>query len=164
MQEALNYIDTNINNYIEELKDYLRIPSISTLSANKRDMKVCANFVLKKLKNAGMTKTKVIHTKGHPLVYGEWMKAPGKPTVLVYGHYDVQPVDPVKLWKTEPFNPTIKDGKIWARGANDNKGQNFVHIKSVESYIKTLGKLPLNVKFLIEGEEEIGSPNLSIFL
>ena len=164
MKDTLSFIDKNNNNFIEELKDYLRIPSISTLSANKKDMTECAKFVQKKLKEAGITKTKIIQTKGHPLVYGEWMKAPGKPTVLVYGHYDVQPVDPLNLWKSDPFEPVVKGNKIWARGANDNKGQNFVHIKSVESYMKTVGKLPLNVKFLIEGEEEIGSPNLEKFL
>jgi acetylornithine deacetylase/succinyl-diaminopimelate desuccinylase-like protein len=127
-------------------------------------MKECAQFVSKKLKDAGMNKVKIIPTKRHPLVYGEWLKAKGKPTVLIYGHYDVQPVDPLNLWKSQPFEPVIKDGKIWARGANDNKGQNFVHIKSVEAFMKTSGKLPVNVKFLIEGEEEIGSSNLETFL
>lgn len=164
MQDVIKFIETNTNNYIDELKDYLRIPSISTLASSKKDMLRCAKFVSNKLKTAGMKNIKIIPTKGHPLVYGEWMKAPGKPTVLIYGHYDVQPVDPLELWNSDPFEPVIKDGNIWARGANDNKGQNLVHIKSVEAYIKTLGKLPVNVKFLIEGEEEIGSPNLELFL
>jgi len=164
VQEVIKHIEKNSDSYIKELYDYLRIPSISTLSSNKKDMKTCADFVSKKLKDAGMNKVKIIPTKGHPLVYGEWMKVPGKPTVLIYGHYDVQPVDPLELWDSDPFNPVEKDGKIWARGANDNKGQNYVHIKSVEAIMKTMGKLPLNVKFLIEGEEEIGSPNLEIFL
>ncbi len=164
MEDIVKYIETNREKYIGELKDYLRIPSISTLAANKSNMKECAQFVSKKLKDAGMNKVKIIPTKGHPLVYGEWLKAKGKPTVLIYGHYDVQPVDPLNLWKSQPFEPVIKDGKIWARGANDNKGQNFVHIKSVEAFMKTSGKLPVNVKFLIEGEEEIGSSNLETFL
>lgn len=164
MQNVINFIENNNENYVDELKDYLRIPSISTLSSHKKHMSTCAKFVSQKLKTAGMKSVKIIPTKGHPLVYGEWMKAPGKPTVLIYGHYDVQPVDPLNLWRSDPFEPVVKDGKIWARGANDNKGQNFVHIKSVESFMKTEGKLPLNVKFLIEGEEEIGSSNLGHFL
>ncbi len=164
MQEVINHIKSNKDNYVEELKDYLRIPSISTTSSHKKDMAKCAKFVSGKLKDAGMSKIKIIPTAGHPLVYGEWMKAKGKPTVLIYGHYDVQPVDPIELWESDPFEPVIKNGKIWARGANDNKGQNFVHIKSVEAYMKTIGKLPVNVKFLIEGEEEIGSSNLETFL
>jgi acetylornithine deacetylase/succinyl-diaminopimelate desuccinylase-like protein len=106
----------------------------------------------------------IFKTEGHPLVYAEWLGAPGKPTVLVYGHYDVQPVDPIELWNTPPFEPTIKNGKIFARGATDDKGQVFVHFKSVEAFFKKEGSLPLNVKFIIEGEEEIGSENLSIFL
>ncbi len=164
MEEIIKHIKANKDKSIEELKEYLRIPSISTSSSHKKDMMNCAKFVSKKLKDAGIAKVKIIPTKGHPLVYGEWLKAPGKPTVLIYGHYDVQPVDPIKLWKSDPFEPIVKDGKIWARGANDNKGQNFVHIKSVEAFMKTQKKLPVNVKFLIEGEEEIGSENLEHFL
>lgn len=164
MEKVIQHIENNFNNYLEELKEYISIPSISTLDENKKDMITCANYVADKLKSAGMKKTKVIKTDGHPLVYGEWMGAPGKPTVLIYGHYDVQPVDPLDEWKTPPFELTVKAGKMYARGANDNKGQNFVHIKSVESYFKTDGTLPCNVKFLIEGEEEIGSSNLGKFL
>lgn len=164
MEKVIQHIENNFNNYLEELKEYISIPSISTLDENKKDMITCANYVADKLKSAGMKKTKVIKTDGHPLVYGEWMGAPGKPTVLIYGHYDVQPVDPLDEWKTPPFELTVKAGKMYARGANDNKGQNFVHIKSVESYFKTHGTLPCNVKFLIEGEEEIGSSNLGKFL
>ncbi|VAX20217.1 Acetylornithine deacetylase/Succinyl-diaminopimelate desuccinylase and related deacylases, partial [hydrothermal vent metagenome] len=164
MQQAVKYIKQNKKNYIEELKDYLRIPSISTLKSSVPDIKKCSKFVASKLKEAGMQKVEIIPTDGHPLVYAEWMGAPGKPTVLIYGHYDVQPVDPIELWKSPPFEPVIKSGKIWARGADDNKGQNFIHIKSVEAYLKTTGKLPLNVKFIIEGEEEIGSESLEKFL
>lgn len=164
MKEAIQYIKKNKKQHLEELKNYLRIPSISTLNNSTPDVKKCSQFVADNLKSSGMKKVKIIPTKGHPLVYAEWMDAPGKPTVLIYGHYDVQPVDPIELWKSPPFEPMIKSGKIWARGADDNKGQNFVHLKSVEAYLKTTGKLPVNVKFLIEGEEEIGSENLEKFL
>ncbi|MDA3860027.1 MAG: dipeptidase [Melioribacteraceae bacterium] len=164
MKEILKYVKSNKKEYLEELKEYLRIPSISTLESNKKDIEKCSKFVATKLKDAGMEKIEIFPTDGHPLVYAEWMKAPGKPTVLVYGHYDVQPVDPLELWSNDPFEPVIKGGKIYARGADDNKGQNFVHIKSVEAYLKTKGELPVNVKFLIEGEEEIGSANLEKFI
>lgn len=164
METVINYLKSNFNNYLEELKDYLRIPSISTLESNKEDVNRCAQFVSDKLKEAGMTRVEIFQTKKHPIVYGEWLEAKDKPTVLIYGHYDVQPIDPIELWNTPPFEPTIKDGVICARGANDNKGQNFVHIKSVEAFFKTIGSLPLNVKFVIEGEEEIGSENLYEFI
>ena len=164
MENVVGYINSNREKYVEELKDFLRIPSISTSAANKSDMLTAAEFVSSKLREAGMENVKIIETKGHPLVYADWLKAPGKPTVLVYGHYDVQPVDPINLWDSPPFEPTIKDGKIYARGATDDKGQMYMHIKSVEAYFKTVGKLPLNVKFIIEGEEEIGSGNLDEFV
>jgi len=164
VEKVLNFISENKENYIEQLKDYLRIPSISTMPEHKQDMLACAKFVVNQLKEAGVKKTKIYKTKGHPIVYGEWISSSKKPTVLVYGHYDVQPVDPIELWDNPPFEPVIKDGKIYARGANDNKGQNFVHIKGVEAYKKTIGELPVNIKFLIEGEEEIGSGNLEQFL
>lgn len=154
----------NIENYLEELKEYLRIPSISTLASHKNEMLRCANFAAKKLQEAGMTRVEIFPTPGHPIVYAEWLNQPDKPTVLIYGHYDVQPVDPLTLWTDQPFEPVIRDGKIWARGANDNKGQHFVHIKSVEAFFKTTGELPVNVKFILEGEEEIGSTNLVTFL
>ena len=164
MKEVIKHVKTHKKEYLEELKDYLRIPSISTLETNKKDIEKCSKFVASKLKDAGMEGVKIFPTDGHPLVYAEWMKAPDKPTVLVYGHYDVQPVDPIELWNDEPFEPVIKGGKIYARGADDNKGQNFVHIKSVEAYLKIKGELPVNVKFIIEGEEEIGSMNLEKFI
>lgn len=164
MQDVISYIKDNQQNYIEELKDFLRIPSISTLPENKDDINRCANFVADKLRNAGMSRVEVIQTEGHPLVYGEWLGAPGKPTVLVYGHYDVQPVDPIELWENQPFDPVVKDGKIFARGATDDKGQMYMHIKSIEAFFKTEGSLPLNVKFIIEGEEEIGSESLESFI
>ena len=164
MKIISEYIDKNKNNYINELKDFLKIPSISTDPEYNKDISRCAEFVKNKLKDAGLNNVKVIKTKGHPLVYGEWLKAKGKPTVLIYGHYDVQPVDPIELWDTPPFEPTIKNNKIFARGATDDKGQAFMHIKSVEAYLKTVGSIPVNVKFIIEGEEEIGSSNLEKFI
>lgn len=164
MKEILNHINANINSYIEELKDFLRIQSISTLPEHKNDMQAAAQFVADKIKQAGIEKVNIYQTDGHPIVYAEWLGAPGKPTVLIYGHYDVQPADPIDLWHTSPFEPVIKDGKIYARGATDDKGQMYVHIKSVESFFRVNGSLPVNVKFLIEGEEEIGSSNLYSFL
>lgn len=164
MHDVITFIKDNQQNYIEELKDFLKIPSISTLPEHKDDINRCAEFVADKLKNAGMSKVNIFQTEGHPLVYGEWLGAPGKPTVLIYGHYDVQPVDPIELWDNPPFDPVIKDGKIFARGATDDKGQMFIHVKSVEAFFKTEGSLPLNVKFIIEGEEEIGSESLETFI
>jgi acetylornithine deacetylase/succinyl-diaminopimelate desuccinylase-like protein len=164
VEKVISYIDANKDRYIEELKEFLRIPSISTLPENKKDMQIGAQFVADKLKGAGLSRVEIFQTEGHPLVYGEWLGVPGKPTVLIYGHYDVQPVDPIELWSSPPFEPTIKGDNIFARGATDDKGQVYMHIKSVESFFKTKGSLPLNVKFIIEGEEEIGSDNLSIFL
>ena len=164
MEEVIKYISDNRETFINELKDFLRIPSISTLAENKKEINDCASFVMEKLKQAGMSRVDIFQSEGHPIVYGEWLGAPGKPTILVYGHYDVQPVDPIDLWESPPFEPTIKDGKIYARGATDDKGQMFMHVKSVESFFKTVGSPPLNIKFLIEGEEEIGSEHLEPFI
>ncbi|RKY94766.1 MAG: dipeptidase [Ignavibacteriae bacterium] len=164
MEKVVNYINSNRKRYVEELKDFLRISSISTLPDCKKDMYKAAEYVKNSLTQAGIKKVKIFKTKGHPIVYGEWLGAPGKPTVLIYGHYDVQPVDPIELWDSPPFQPTIKNGKIYARGATDDKGQMYIHIKCLEAYFKTVGKLPVNVKVLIEGEEEIGSPNLNEFV
>ncbi len=164
MDEVIKYIKDNKEVYVNELKEFLRIPSISTLAENQKDIKQAANFVADKLKQAGMNRVEVFKTEGHPIVYGEWLGAPGKPTVLVYGHYDVQPVDPIELWDNPPFEPTIKNGKIYARGATDDKGQMYMHVKSVEAFFKTMGSLPVNIKFVIEGEEEIGSEHLEGFI
>ncbi len=164
MDEIVGYIQNNINTFQEELKEFLRIPSISMLPEYKDDINRCADYVADKLRNAGLSRVKILKTEGHPLVYGEWLGAPGKPVVLIYGHYDVQPVDPIELWDTPPFEPVIKDGKIYARGATDDKGQIFMHFKSVESFFKVNGSLPLNVKFIIEGEEETGSQSLQSYI
>lgn len=149
--------------HLEELKALLRIPSVSTNDAYKGDVAACAEFVCGKLRDAGLT-AKVYATPKHPIVYGEWLGAPGAPTVLIYGHYDVQPPEPLELWRNPPFEPTIEGGNIVARGATDDKGQMFAHVKAIEALMKTSGKLPVNVKFLIEGEEEVGSPSLDPFI
>ncbi|MFD2368954.1 dipeptidase [Brevibacillus sp. GCM10020057] len=121
-------------------------------------------MVAELLKKSGLENVALLETEGNPVVYGDWLHAQGKPTVLIYGHYDVQPVDPLELWDTPPFEPDIRDGKLYARGASDNKGQIFLHIKAVEAYLETKGSLPVNIKFCIEGEEEIGSPHLPLLL
>jgi acetylornithine deacetylase/succinyl-diaminopimelate desuccinylase-like protein len=164
LQEVVDFIIDNKENYINELKEFLKIPSISTLSENKGEILKCAQFVSNKLKEAGMSHVEIFKTEGHPIVYGEWLGAPGRPTVLIYGHYDVQPVDPIELWDSPPFEPVVKNGKIYARGATDDKGQVFMHIKSVEAFFKTTGSLPVNIKYIIEGEEEVGSSHLTLFL
>lgn len=150
--------------HLEELKKFLSIPSISSLSEHSNDVKEGAEWTADALRNAGMEKVEIMPTERHPVVYGEWMHAKGKPTALIYGHYDVQPVDPLELWDSQPFDPEIRDGKIYARGATDDKGQVFMHIKALETILHSEGELPLNVKFCIEGEEELGSPHLDEFV
>jgi len=157
------YIDENKDRFLKELFDLIRIPSVSTDDDRKDKMTEAASFVAKKLKKAGADITELIPTPKHPIVYAEKIIDPEKQTVLVYGHYDVQPEDPVALWHTPPFEPTIKNNRIYARGACDDKGQFYMHIKAFETLVEK-GKLNCNVKFLIEGEEEIGSPNLESFV
>jgi acetylornithine deacetylase/succinyl-diaminopimelate desuccinylase-like protein len=164
MSQLSELVSNEHTQNVEELKDLLRIPSISSLSEHKEDIQKAASWIAKKLESIGMEHVEIIQTKGHPIVYADWLHQESAPTVLVYGHYDVQPVDPVHLWETPPFEPTIRDQKIYARGATDDKGQTFLHIKAVETLLKSEGKLPVNVKFCIEGEEEIGSPHLPPFL
>ncbi len=164
MDDVFKYLEANRDRYLSELNEFLRIPSISTGRENLRDVQHCAQWVVEHLKSIGMESVQTFKTPGHPIVYGEWLRASGKPTVLFYGHYDVQPVDPVNLWTTPPFEPSIRQGEIYARGSSDDKGQVFVHFKGVEAYLKNTGKLPCNLKMLIEGEEEIGSTNLESFV
>lgn len=149
--------------FLEELLALLRIPSVSARSEHKPDMQACAEAVKARLEEAGATTVTIYQTAGHPIVYGEKIIGPTKPTVLVYGHYDVQPADPLELWHSGPFEPVIKDGKIFARGACDDKGQFYMHVKALETFTVTNSQ-PTNIKFLIEGEEEIGSPNLATFV
>jgi acetylornithine deacetylase/succinyl-diaminopimelate desuccinylase-like protein len=163
MDAVLQYLQTNQQTALDELFEFLSIPSVSADSAFQPEMQRCAEFVRNAMTKAGLT-AEIIPTKGHPIVYGERIEDPSLPTVLVYGHYDVQPPDPLNLWTTPPFEPQIRDGKIFARGATDDKGQLFTHLKSIQAWTETTGKLPVNVKFLIEGEEEVGSDNLEHFL
>ena len=148
MNKAIEFIERNGEKYLGELMDFLRIPSISTDAAKKDALGRAARFVAGQLEKAGMTRIEVIPTEGHPLVYGERFEDASRPTVLVYGHYDVQPVDPLELWESPPFEPTIRDGELYARGATDDKGQMMIHFKSAEAYLQTAGRLPVNLKFL----------------
>lgn len=158
-----DYQEKNKERFLNELFDLLRIPSISADSAHKQDMLTCAEAIKKGFLEAGAGSVTIYPTDGHPIVYAEKSVDPTKPTVLVYGHYDVQPPDPLELWRSGPFEPVIKDGKIFARGSADDKGQFFMHVKALEILVKT-DTLPCNIKFIIEGEEEIGSPNLAKFV
>jgi acetylornithine deacetylase/succinyl-diaminopimelate desuccinylase-like protein len=157
------YQDKNKDRFLDELIVLLRIPSVSARREQKEDMQCCAEAVRRSLLDAGADKAEIYPTEGHPVVYGEKISDPSKPTVLVYGHYDVQPPDPLELWHSGPFEPVIKEGKLYARGSADDKGQFFMHVKALETMIHA-GKMPTNIKFIIEGEEEIGSPNLGKFV
>jgi acetylornithine deacetylase/succinyl-diaminopimelate desuccinylase-like protein len=163
MTTIREYVDARRPQLLEELKELLRIPSVSTDPARKPDMDRCAQAVLGRLKEAGL-EASILETGGHPAVYGERLKAPGKPTLLVYGHYDVQPPDPIDRWRHGPFNPTVEGEYLVARGATDDKGQAYALVKGIEAAYKTRGELPINVKVLIEGEEEVGSPSLTPFI
>lgn len=163
MEAWKTYQEKNKDRFLNELLELLRIPSVSARNENKKDMITCAETVKTRLEEAGAENVQIIATKGHPVVYGEKIFNPDLPTVLVYGHYDVQPPDPLELWYSGPFEPVIKDGKIFARGACDDKGQFYMHIKAMEMMTQT-NSLPVNIKFLIEGEEEIGSAHLETFL
>lgn len=158
------YLQTHEAEHLAELFELLRFPSISALSGHKADILQTAEYLRTQLEQLGFSRAELLPTRGNPVVYAEWMGAVGKPTVLVYGHYDVQPVDPLELWTTPPFEPTIRDGKIYARGASDDKGQVFMHLKALQALLVTNGSLPVNIKFCIEGEEEIGSAHLPEFL
>lgn len=165
MSDVIDYIKKHKSAFEEELFELLRIESISTDSTKKGDIKKAAEFLANNLKSIGMPTVKIYETTGNPIVFAENSEAGSdKPTVLIYGHYDVQPPDPIELWTNPPFEPTVIDNKIYARGSADDKGQAYIHIKSVESLLKSGDKLPVNVKFILEGEEEIGSPSLVPFL
>lgn len=158
------YFADNRDSHLAELNDFLRIPSISSLSEHKQDMQVAASWLAAAMKRVNLENISIDETGGHPVVYADWLHAPGKPTILFYGHYDVQPVDPLNLWETPPFEPTVRDNKLFARGASDDKGQVFMHLKAIEALFALEGTLPVNVKFILEGEEEIGSPNLPSYV
>jgi acetylornithine deacetylase/succinyl-diaminopimelate desuccinylase-like protein len=165
MSQAVDrFVNQNEERFLEELKAFIRIPSISTLPEHDKDVQRAARFVAESMKSAGLENIEIIPTAKHPLVYADWLKAPGKPTVLCYGHYDVQPPDPVEQWHTPPFEPTIRNGNLYARGAVDDKGQVYMHFKAIESLMAAHGKLPVNVKFIVEGEEEIGGASIASFV
>src|SRR5687767_2731135 len=164
MNPIIDFINANRDRYLTELKTYLAIPSISALPEHAADVRRCAEWTAAELTRIGLTTVRLEETPGHPIVYGEWLGAPGAPTMLFYGHYDVQPVDPVDLWESPPFEATVRDGEIYARGAADDKGQIFMHFKAIEAHLKQAGKLPINVKVVLEGEEEVGSAHLDDYI
>ncbi|MBN1380529.1 MAG: dipeptidase [Deltaproteobacteria bacterium] len=155
-----DYLTQKRDRFVDELLELLRIPSISSLSEYAADVRQAADWTTERLKKAGMENIKIMPTSVHSVVYGDWLHAEEKPTVMIYGHYDTQPVDPLDLWTSPPFEPVIRDGRIYARGASDDKGSLLIPILACEALIKTEGKLPVNVKFFIEGQEEIGSPGV----
>jgi acetylornithine deacetylase/succinyl-diaminopimelate desuccinylase-like protein len=164
MDNVIDFINVNRDRYLEELKAFLAIPSISALPQHAGDVKRCAEWCGDEMRRIGLQNVRLIDTPGNPVVYGDWLGAAGAPTILFYGHYDVQPVDPLELWESSPFEATIRDGEIYARGSADDKGQVFMHFKAVEAHMKQNGRLPLNIKFILEGEEEVGSAHLDDFV
>lgn len=164
LQQLDAYFAEHREEHLNELKDFLRIPSISSLSEHKGDIQNAAQWLANAFDKLNLENISITQTAGHPVVYADWLHAEGKPTILFYGHYDVQPVDPLNLWDSNPFDPTIRDNKLFARGASDDKGQVFMHLKMIEALFATTGTLPVNVKFIYEGEEEIGSPHLPAFV
>ncbi len=164
MKSPFQYAESHYNMFINDLKEILRIPSISTDSAYKTEVQRCAQWLVSHLKQIGIENVKLVQTDGHPIVYAEYFNKASNPTVIIYGHYDVQPPDPMELWNSDPFEPKITDNKIFGRGTNDDKGQLFIIIKAIQSLLKTDGYLPCNLKIIIEGEEEIGSENVIKFI
>src|SRR5690242_4670888 len=164
MDTVIDHINVNREKYVDELKALLAIPSISALPDHAADVRRCASWCADEMRRIGLENVRLIDTAGYPVVYGDWLHAPGAPTILFYGHYDVQPVDPLNLWTSPPFEATIRDGEIYARGSADDKGQVFMHFKAIEAHLKQNGKLPVNIKVILEGEEEVGSENLDDFV
>ncbi len=162
--KVVDFINLHRDRYVDELTSYLAIPSISALPEHAGDVARCAQWTADELTRIGLTGVRLIETPGNPVVYGEWLGAAGAPTILFYGHYDVQPVDPLDKWTSPPFEATVRDGEIYARGSADDKGQVFMHIKAVEAWLSQAGRLPVNIKMFIEGEEEVGSTHLDTFV
>lgn len=162
-EKLAHYCDTHESAYLDELKRWIALPSISADPARRADVRHCCERLVERMNEIGL-EASVLETDGNPLAYGEWLHAPGKPTVLIYGHYDVQPADPIELWDSPPFEGTVRDGKIFGRGSVDDKGQVLMHLAAIEAHMRTRGSLPLNVKVVVEGEEEIGSPNFEAAL
>jgi acetylornithine deacetylase/succinyl-diaminopimelate desuccinylase-like protein len=164
-KDALSYAQQHRAEALANLQELLRIPSISTLPESQPDVQRATQWLADKLGQIGLQNVKIIPTTGHPVVYADWLSAgPTAPTLLIYGHYDVQPVDPLDEWLTPPFEPTVKGDNLFGRGTSDDKGQLYTHIAATEAYLKTIGQLPLNIKFMLEGEEEMGSPHLGDFM
>ena len=159
-----DHLEDNISLYLEELMEFLRIPSVSSLPEHAADVNRAAEWVAGRLKTAGIEAVQVLPTDGHPVVYGQWLHAADQPTIMIYGHFDTQPVDPLDLWSSPPFEPVVKDDRIYARGASDDKGNMLIPILATEAMLKTTGSLPVNVKFFFEGQEEIGSPQMPDFI
>jgi acetylornithine deacetylase/succinyl-diaminopimelate desuccinylase-like protein len=165
INDALQYAETHRDQFLSELKEFLSIPSISALSDHKPDIQRAAQWLADHFTAIGLHHAQVHQTAGHPIVTADWLEAGSdQPTVLIYGHYDVQPIDPIELWQSDPFKPEVRGDYVFARGTADDKGQVFIHAKVIESYLKTTGRLPVNVKIIVEGEEEIGGPNVEIFI
>jgi acetylornithine deacetylase/succinyl-diaminopimelate desuccinylase-like protein len=164
MNNVIDFINVNRDKYLEELKALLAIPSISALPEHAPDVTRCAEWCAAEMRRIGLQDVRLIATPGNPVVYGDWLGAEGAPTILFYGHYDVQPVDPLDLWLSPPFEATIRDGEIYARGSADDKGQVFMHFKAIEAHLKQNGRLPVNIRIILEGEEEVGSANLDNFI
>jgi acetylornithine deacetylase/succinyl-diaminopimelate desuccinylase-like protein len=164
MEAVIRYAERNRDKFVSDLAAWVRIPSISDLPEHASDVRRSAQFLADELQRCGADQVEILNTPGHPAVYAEWLHAPSKPTLLIYGHHDVQPVDPLSAWDTPPFEPSLRDGKIFGRGAVDDKGQVLVHAKAIEAFVRTVGRLPINVKMLIEGEEETGSQHLADLL
>ena len=164
MDAVIDFINANRDRHIDELKAFLAIPSISALSQHAADVARCAEWTAGELKRVGLENVRLIETPGNSVVYGDWLHADGAPTILFYGHYDVQPVDPLDEWESPPFEATVREGEIYARGAADDKGQIFMHFKAIEACMRQNGSLPVNIKLILEGEEEIGSDNFDTFL
>ncbi len=164
MNNVISYLESQRSQALEGLKDFLRIPSVSTHPHHREDLRRCARYLADELERIGMDNVAVNPTAGHPIVTAEWLGAPGKPTVLFYGHYDVQPAEPFELWESDPFDPTVRGDDLYARGSTDDKGQVWLHVKALEAHLRENGRLPVNVRMLIEGEEEVSSENLDSFL
>jgi acetylornithine deacetylase/succinyl-diaminopimelate desuccinylase-like protein len=158
------YLAENQPRFLEELLSFLRIPSISALPDHAEAVRQAADWAADRMRAAGIEGVRIMPTAGHPVVYGEWLHAPGKPTVMIYGHFDVQPVDPLALWSSPPFEPVVREGRVYARGASDDKGNMLVPILAIEALLRSTGALPLNLKFIFEGQEEIGSPQIPAFV
>jgi acetylornithine deacetylase/succinyl-diaminopimelate desuccinylase-like protein len=164
MNNVIDYINTHRDRYIDELGAFLAIPSVSALPEHAGDVRACAEWAKAEMERVGLQNVRLIETPGHPVVYADWLGAEGAPTILFYGHYDVQPVDPLELWESPPFQATVRDGELYARGAVDDKGQVFMHFKAIEAHLRQNGRLPVNIRMILEGEEEVGSAHLDDFV